>query len=154
MRYTDSGVRDWSFANGTGIVTINSGWGAEANGIELDSAGRLLVAGTVQTGSHNAMTIARFSGEGILDLGFNASGDGTFWFPVDSRFYDVDGDVLTYTVALADGSPLPAGLHFDDDELSLAGEAPADAMTIVVTATDPEGLSAGESYEFLRLSPE
>jgi uncharacterized delta-60 repeat protein len=154
MRYTDSGMRDWNFGNGTGIVTIYSGSGAEGNGIGLDSAGRLLVTGTVQTGSHNAMAIARYSGEGVLDQGFNASGDGTFWFPVDSRFYDVDGDVLTYTVALADGSPLPPGLHFDDDELSLAGNPPADAMTIVVTATDPEGLWAQESYEFLRLSPE
>lgn len=153
MRYTDSGMRDWNFGNGTGIVTIYSGSGAEGNGIGLDSAGRLLVTGTVQTGSHNAMAIARYSGEGVLDQGFNASGDGTFWFPVDSRFYDVDGDVLTYTVALADGSPLPPGLHFDD-ELSLAGNPPADAMTIVVTATDPEGLWAQESYEFLRLSPE
>src|SRR5574338_423023 len=58
--------------------------------------------------------------------------------PADS-FKDIDqGDALTYTATLADGSSLPDWLHFDAQTLSLSGVSPkADAaLDIRVTATD------------------
>lgn len=151
VRYTDSGVLDAGFGSGTGIVATAFGFGAAGRGITLDSSGRVLVAGSVRAGSHNAMTVARYLDEGILDPAFNGGGDETFWFPVDRRFHDVDGDDLTYTVSLAGGVLAPE-LNFDAQQLVVSGKLPADATALVVTATDPQGLSATESYEFLRTS--
>lgn len=149
-RLSGSGVPDTSFGAGAGLVSSTFGHGAGGNGIALDSSGRVLLAGTAQTGSHVAMTIARYSGEGVPDPGFNNGGEETFWFPVDRRFHDVDGDNLTYTATLADGSPLPPEIRLEGRVLS--GKAPADAGGVVVTATDPAGLSATETYGFLRSS--
>lgn len=151
VRYTDSGILDTTFGTGTGIVATAFGHGAAGNGIALDGSGRVLVVGSVQAGSHNAMTVARYLEEGVLDPGFNSGGDQTFWFALDRRFYDVDGDALAYSVSLGDGSPLP-DMHLDATHRVVSGKVPAEATALVVTATDPEGLSATETYEFLRVN--
>src|SRR5690606_12798857 len=64
---------------------------------------------------------------------------------------DVDtGDALTYTAALADGSPLPVWLTFDPATRTFTG-TPANAdvgsFTVRVSATDSAGASASTPFD-------
>ena len=68
-------------------------------------------------------------------------------------FRDVDAhDVLSYSAALADGSPLPGWLHLDAATGSLRG-TPANgdvgAMGVVIEATDSSGASASQQFGLL-----
>jgi len=61
-----------------------------------------------------------------------------FTLPADS-FSDVDGDALTYTATLADGSALPAWLSFDATRRSFSGTPPLNfngTLSVKVTASD------------------
>ena len=49
-------------------------------------------------------------------------------------FTDRDGDLLTYSVTQADGSPLPTWLTFDMDTLTFSG-TPSTSITVTVTVT-------------------
>jgi VCBS repeat-containing protein len=71
----------------------------------------------------------------------------TFEVPAAS-FTDVDGDALTYTTTLADGSPLPTWLSFDAATRTFSGTpASADAGTIEVRVVASDGtLSADDVY--------
>jgi uncharacterized protein len=73
----------------------------------------------------------------------------TFTF-ADNTFSDADvaqGDSLTYTAALADGSPLPAWLTFDAGTRTFSGNpANLGALTIKVTATDKSGASISTTF--------
>jgi phage-related protein len=64
-----------------------------------------------------------------------------------STFHDADGDKLTYTATLDDGSRLPSWLKFKSSTRTFSGTAPSDAgdMTVLVTARDPSGETA-EAY--------
>ncbi|TNF38617.1 MAG: tandem-95 repeat protein, partial [Deltaproteobacteria bacterium] len=68
------------------------------------------------------------------------------WVLPAAAFSDVDrGDVLTWSVALADGGALPGWLDFDPDARLLAGTPTNDAVgvaTLRVTVTDLAGASA------------
>jgi Ca2+-binding RTX toxin-like protein len=67
----------------------------------------------------------------------------------ESLFTDPDGDSLTYSVTLSDGSPLPAWLSFDSATRVLSGtpeNADVGNLNLQVTATDPEGLSASQTF--------
>ena len=57
-------------------------------------------------------------------------------------FADLDGDTLTTTATLADGTPLPEWLTFENDLFTIADDAPAVSVDVIITATDPEGLQA------------
>ncbi|MGE0098238.1 MAG: putative Ig domain-containing protein [Hydrogenophaga sp.] len=74
-----------------------------------------------------------------------------------SAFTDADpGDTLTFTVHLADGSPLPAWLSFNPATRTLQGTPPAgtDAdLSIRITATDLAGAS-GSSVFNLHIEPD
>lgn len=63
-------------------------------------------------------------------------------------FSDVDGDLLSYTVTLSDGMPLPTWLSFDPDSRALYGfpdRADVGTLTLRVTAADG---STSTSTEF------
>jgi phage-related protein len=64
-----------------------------------------------------------------------------------STFHDADGDKLTYTASLDDGSRLPSWLKFRSSTRTFSGTVPSDAqdITVMVTARDPSGETA-ESY--------
>lgn len=62
---------------------------------------------------------------------------------VAANFSDPDGDDLTYTVASSDDST--ATTSVEGSVVSVTGVAEGEA-TITVTATDPEGLSAEQSF--------
>jgi Ca2+-binding RTX toxin-like protein len=67
----------------------------------------------------------------------------------ESQFTDPDGDELTYAVTLADGSALPSWLSFDAATRTLSGTPDNDdvgSLNLKVTATDPEGLFASQTF--------
>ena len=69
----------------------------------------------------------------------SALGDEAVSFTIpDTAFADVDGDVLSYSAALSDGSALPSWLSFDASTLSFDGTAPNEdaVLDIELTAND------------------
>ncbi len=61
----------------------------------------------------------------------------------------MDGDVLTYTATLADGSALPSWLVFDAATQTFSGTPSYDdagVLAVKVMATDPEGLFAEQVF--------
>ncbi len=79
---------------------------------------------------------------------WNAGSAISFTLPVDT-FTDPQGETLTYTAMLANGSPLPSWLTFNATTQTFSGTAPntAQNLSIKVTATDSSGLSATEAFE-------
>ena len=66
-----------------------------------------------------------------------------------NTFTDADGDTLTYTATAADGSPLPAWLTFNATTRAFSGTPTSTnvgPLGIKVSATDPGGLSASETF--------
>ncbi|HZW24918.1 MAG TPA: putative Ig domain-containing protein [Gallionella sp.] len=77
--------------------------------------------------------------------------DAAFSFAVPAgSFTDIDnGDVLSYSATLADGSALPSWLSFDAATQTFSGtpgNADVGSLSIVVTATDSGGLSASSTF--------
>jgi ELWxxDGT repeat protein len=117
-------------AAGTKLVhNINPGTGS--------NPGNFVLA-TAQTGLLDPQTVAEDSA-------------WSFTLPADA-FSDVDGDALTFSASLGDGSPLPASLSFDAGTRSFSGTPPADfngTLTLKVTATDAGGLTATQSFNLV-----
>ncbi len=70
----------------------------------------------------------------------------TFVLPT-SAFTDVDGDTLTLTATLGDGSPLPSWLTFNGTTFS--GQPPQDfngSLSLKVSAADPSSASAAQTF--------
>jgi hypothetical protein len=64
-------------------------------------------------------------------------------------FTDGEGDALTYSATLADGSALPAWLHFDAATGTFSGHPQNDdvgILTVRVTATDPVGAKVSSNF--------
>jgi Ca2+-binding RTX toxin-like protein len=75
--------------------------------------------------------------------------DEPFSVILQDVFSDVDGDALTLTATLADGSPLPSWISFDGATRTLSGEPPANfngEIDILITASDG---ALGVSNSFL-----
>jgi Ca2+-binding RTX toxin-like protein len=65
-------------------------------------------------------------------------------------FTDVDGDVLTLTASMGDGTELPSWLNFDAANGTFSGTPggnDAGTLSITVTATDASGASASDSFD-------
>jgi ELWxxDGT repeat protein len=78
-------------------------------------------------------------------------GQGYAYVVPAGAFTDADlGDTLTYSVSLADGSPLPDWLSFDAATRSVSGTAPGgfdpQPIELRITATDLAGTSASDSF--------
>ncbi|MEQ9903666.1 putative Ig domain-containing protein [Pectobacterium aroidearum] len=76
--------------------------------------------------------------------------DGGFNFTVPAgTFSDPDGDTLTLSATLADGSPLPSWLHFDPTIGTFSGtpgNGDVGTLVIRVTATDGSNTSVSTSF--------
>jgi Ca2+-binding RTX toxin-like protein len=80
-----------------------------------------------------------------------ATEDAAFSYTVAAdAFGDVDqGDALSYSATLADGSPLPSWLSFDAQTRSFSGtplNGDVGSLDLRVTATDLAGASASQSF--------
>ncbi len=90
---------------------------------------------------------------GIADQSGTEDAAWSFTVPADT-FSDADGDTLSYSAVLADGSALPAWLNFDAANRSFSGTPPQDfngALSLKVIATD--GAASAESLFELAIDP-
>ncbi|MBD1940363.1 DUF4347 domain-containing protein [Microcoleus sp. FACHB-68] len=74
----------------------------------------------------------------------------------ENTFVDADGNALTYTLTLADGSPLPAWLSFDPQTRTISGtpeEGTAATFDILLTASDTAGASNSERFNLAVSDP-
>lgn len=73
-RYTTTGARDAAF--GTGITTsfAPTASSASANGVIVQTDGKLLVAGTCRVGTNDVVCLARYNANGSPDVTFGTSG--------------------------------------------------------------------------------
>ena len=73
----------------------------------------------------------------------------TFTF-AEGLFTDPDGDTLTYSITLADGSAFPSWLHYDPNTRTLSG-TPTNGdlgnLNLIITATDTGGLTATHTLQ-------
>jgi Ca2+-binding RTX toxin-like protein len=89
------------------------------------------------------------------DMSVTAGQSFSMKVPGDA-FRDIDvGDVLSYAITLADGSPLPSWVKFDASTMTLSGVAPsvsptarAMGMEFRVVATDRAGANASDVFAF------
>ncbi|QDX96989.1 tandem-95 repeat protein [Pectobacterium carotovorum subsp. carotovorum] len=76
--------------------------------------------------------------------------DGSFSFTVPAgTFTDPDGDTLTLSATLADGSPLPAWLSFNPATGTFSGtpgNADVGSLSIKITATDPSSAAISTTF--------
>jgi Ca2+-binding RTX toxin-like protein len=76
--------------------------------------------------------------------------DEEFSFSIpQGSFGDADADELAYSASLFDGADLPAWLSFDPEQQLFSGtpaNADVAALDITVTATDPAGEAASDSF--------
>jgi hypothetical protein len=103
-------------------------------------------SGSAATASATVASSAPVAGT-IADQTF--SGPGLFTLDITGSFSDPDGDALGFTAALADDSPLPAWLHLTAAGVLSGNPSVNDegTLTIRVTATDPEALSASTAFQ-------
>jgi len=94
--------------------------------------------------------LADLPGEQTGDPGYGP-GTKTFELP-PGTFTDPDGDVLTYVVTQADGTPLPTWLDYDPDTGTISGNPPASAggttVKIKVTAEDTTGKKVSQEFDW------
>ncbi|WLQ15861.1 putative Ig domain-containing protein [Hahella aquimaris] len=153
----DNSLHLWyDFREGEGtVIHDQSGNGRHAT---LDSSNTTGVWGDVIPGTggdepvekpNHAPTLSA----ALIDVETKAGEVLSFGVPAGS-FTDVDeGDALSYSATLADGTPLPEWLSFDATTQTFSG-APSSAsdLEIKVTATDNTGASAEDVFA-LTVSP-
>ena len=155
LRYDADGTLDTTFS-GDGIVTTSIGTGTVGDGsaaVHLQADGKIVVFGAGTTAYGGDFAVVRYNPDGSLDTTFGGlalprvnSGVAFSLTMPPSVFSDSEGDALTYSVTMADGSALPAWLSFAGTTLS--GTAPAEAPDVALrlTATDVYGLSANVEF--------
>ncbi|MBF0437022.1 MAG: putative Ig domain-containing protein [Magnetococcales bacterium] len=90
----------------------------------------------------------------ITDQTWSGSGIMSFQVPANT-FADADGDVMTYTATLADGSPLPTWLAFGPITHIFTGNPPAEVtnLPLKVTVSDGHGGSTSSTFSLLFSGP-
>lgn len=91
-------------------------------------------------------------GNQIADQSLHVSQAWSYTIPANSLM-DPNGHDLTYSAQLANGTTLPPWLKFDATTGTFSGKpAGAGIYNVMVTATDPEGASASETFTITVLS--
>jgi Ca2+-binding RTX toxin-like protein len=114
---------------------------------------RFVDAATAETIDHDHAPVVATP---IPDQQASVGSDFSYRIP-GSTFTDVDRDKsLTLSATRADGSPIPAWLHFDAEDWRLHGQPPGAAAGVVsirITATDPTGLAATDDFTLALARP-
>jgi uncharacterized delta-60 repeat protein len=77
LRYNTDGTLDTAgFGSGTGIVTTNVGGFDSGFAVAVQPGGKIVVAGNADEGVAERLVLLRYNGDGNLDSGFGAGGDG------------------------------------------------------------------------------
>ena len=82
-----------------------------------------------------------------IDQAFARAGNWVYQVP-SSVFSDAEGLSMTYAATLADNSPLPSWLTFDDTTRTFTGNPPKGTadISLKVTATDSEGETVSKTF--------
>jgi len=158
LRYNGDGTLDTTFG-GDGIVTVAIGPGQQTEittCIVIQPDGRIVVGGSTQFALNGStgmdFAAVRLNPDGSLDTTFGGIGTPVanagqqFSWTVQRFIADADTDPLIYTMAQADGSPLPAGLTFTGTALNGAVAAGTGDLALRLTATDPYGAEASQYF--------
>jgi Ca2+-binding RTX toxin-like protein len=148
-RPSDSGL----WAEGRGLVEAFDFSAVGRGHAETDLAGAADDAGLASTGLQAAANRAPKLITPAADVKINEDAAVAFALPT-GMFRDPDGDRLSYSAVLADGSALPSWLVFDARRLTFAGTPPRDwngSLAVAVTASDGK-LSATDTFK-LTLKP-
>ncbi|MBW4471867.1 MAG: DUF4347 domain-containing protein [Stenomitos rutilans HA7619-LM2] len=140
--------------NASGDTTVESDEGftvtlsSPTGGATLTTA---TASGTIQnddTASSGNTAPTLNSANAVPDL--TAAGKQAFSYTVDANaFTDADGDTLSYTATLGDGSSLPTWLTFNSTTRTFSGtptNANAGTLTIDLTASDGNGGSSKDTF--------
>ena len=76
VRYNADGTLDTAFGGTGKVVTDFGGTNDSANGVAVQSDGKIIVVGTVSTASTGLFALARFHPDGSLDTSFGVAGTG------------------------------------------------------------------------------
>jgi uncharacterized delta-60 repeat protein len=158
LRYNSDGTLDTTFG-GDGIVTVAIGPGEQSDqaaAIAIQADGRIVVAGStlfaLNSGTSFDFTAVRLNPDGSLDTTFGGIGSPVvnageaFSWTVQRFFTDADSDILTYSIAMTDGSALPAWATFNGTALNGTAPLGAPDLALRITATDPWGASATQDF--------
>lgn len=89
-RYNTNGSLDNTFDN-DGIVTTIIGTNNQANALDIQTDGKILIGGYCLIGSQNTFVVARYNTNGSLDISFDSDGISTVNIgPFDDRAYAID----------------------------------------------------------------
>ena len=92
VRYNSDGSRDTSFGSSGIVVTNFSGGYDAAEALSIDSTGRIVLAGTVTSGSQDYFALARYDSSGSLDTSFGDGGKLLTDIPSGQRAYGLSVD--------------------------------------------------------------
>jgi serralysin len=146
---TDTAVFSGAFANYTirhnddGSYTVTDNVGTDGQDI-IRNVERLQFSDTLYNLGNSAPTLDH----AIADR--NATANQAFGFDFSANtFSDPDGDALTYSASLADGSDLPDWLHFDPSTRRFSGTpGTADIGTISIKVMASDGtLTASDTFD-------
>ena len=143
-------------------LTFDPETGALSGTPDQDDSGDLEIAITADDGQGNTITDTFALGvdEGIgenqpptvttplADQNATQGEEFSFALPEDT-FTDPEGDPLTFTATLADGSPLPDWLTFDPETGALSGtpdDGDVENLEILITADDGQGNQVTDSF--------
>jgi len=119
--------------------------------IIVTDSGGLSATQTVALKVNNSLLPNRAPTAGIALMDQQGEQDSAWQVTIpEGAFTDADGDALTYSATLSDGSPLPDWLSFDVASGSFSGtpgNSDVGILSLKITATDPSGLSASQSFE-------
>jgi uncharacterized delta-60 repeat protein len=152
LRLLPDGTPDPGYGTGDGRIDLPFSDALSTVRVALQVDDMSVLAG----GSEAGITVARYDSTGALDPAFGqgnvllAGVPFSFTYP-SSHFSDPDGDPLSYGATLADGGTLPEWISFEPNAGIFSGTPPTEAqdISIRVSATDPGGLSASETFGLL-----
>ncbi len=158
---TNNALTTWTVLGGEGVVSPVAGSGNRAELTALSNNSSLTIVFSVNAGQSYPITYTQVISAGtptanrapVIPPGGIESQrlvlNATYDFEIP-RFTDPDGDLLSYTV-----TGLPAGLQFFNDPAFpyIFGRTTTPGVsTVVVTATDPGGLTASAPFSLTILN--
>jgi uncharacterized delta-60 repeat protein len=108
-RYNADGTLDTTFGSG-GLVTTDFGSFQSANGVAIQSDGKIVAAGV----GGNQFAVARYNPDGTLDTGFNGTGKAT------TLFFGQNIETATSLAIQSNGKIVLAGTAFFNFEANFA----------------------------------
>jgi uncharacterized delta-60 repeat protein len=151
-RFNADGSLDTTFADGGVLATLFSTGTSAIFDLAFAPNGQPVAVGNSYTGSHD-FGMLRLDG-GVDDQTALEGEVFNYAAPTDA-FHDADGDTLSFSASLADGTPLPEWLVFDAATATFSGmPADTDFGTRQVSVQASDGVAAVNATFQLEISTE